>query len=144
MPPANFSLSLFPLLSLGGGGIEQAGATEAVNSALLQSQEGFLRFFPMWPANESASFTTLRARGALLVSASFVAGAGVAAPVTVLADSSGSRTRNCSFLSPWAAGAVVTSASGNASVPSAPAPGAPTGVVAFAAAEGTTYWLWPS
>lgn len=129
---------------LGGGGIEQAGATEAINSALLQSQEGFLRFFPMWPPGENASFATLRARGGFLVSASFVGGAGVAAPVSVLASSSGGSARNCSLLSPWwpAAGAVVTRAPDNATVPSAPAPGAPDGVTSFEVAEGVTYWVW--
>ena len=54
--------------SLGGGGLEQVGATQAVNELLLQSFEGFLRFFPGWPIGESASFITLRAVGAFLVS----------------------------------------------------------------------------
>eukprot|EP01044_Picomonas_judraskeda_P007243 COSAG03_NODE_768_length_5947_cov_22.170361_4_plen_93_part_00 len=35
--------------SLGGGGLEQAGATLAVNELLFQSFEGFLRFFPGAP-----------------------------------------------------------------------------------------------
>ena len=34
---------------LNGGGIEQASAVEAINTLFLQGQEGFLRFFPMWP-----------------------------------------------------------------------------------------------
>lgn len=54
--------------SLGGGGLEQAGATLAVNELLMQSFEGFLRFFPGWPLGEPACFTTLRAVGAFLVS----------------------------------------------------------------------------
>ncbi len=54
--------------SLGGGGLEQAGATLAVNELLFQSFEGFLRFFPGWPLGERACFTTLRGVGAFLVS----------------------------------------------------------------------------
>ena len=57
---------------LGGGGIEQAGATEGVNGALVQSAEGFVRFFPMWPpTGESSSFRNLRVRGAFLLSAAW-------------------------------------------------------------------------
>jgi hypothetical protein len=128
---------------LGGGGIEQSGATEAINSALLQSQEGFLRLFAMWPANESASFTTLRARGGFLVSASLAAGAGVQSPVTVFASSSAAAgsARNCSVLSPWAGGApAVTLAPANTSVPTWA--GALAGVVVFEAVEGASYWVW--
>ena len=57
-------------LRQGGGGIETAGGAQAVNDMLLQSSEGFLRFFPVWPAGEDAAFDTLRAVGAFLVSAS--------------------------------------------------------------------------
>ena len=57
-------------LRQGGGGIETAGGAQAVNDMLLQSSEGFLRFFPVWPAGEDAAFNTLRAVGAFLVSAS--------------------------------------------------------------------------
>jgi hypothetical protein len=83
---------------LGGGGIEQAGATEAINSALVQSQEGFIRLFPMMPIDETASFKSLRARGAFLISASWVNGT-VLSPWSIQAVST--RNVNCSFLSPW-------------------------------------------
>eukprot|EP00041_Stephanoeca_diplocostata_P026806 m.729241 g.729241 ORF g.729241 m.729241 type:complete len:1225 (+) comp23048_c0_seq4:158-3832(+) len=56
--------------SMSGGGLEQVGATQALNELLLQSFEGFLRFFPGWPLGESASFTALRTVGAHLVNAS--------------------------------------------------------------------------
>ncbi len=98
---ATMNANFYP--DLGGGGVEQFGAIEAVNGALLQSQEGFLRFFPMWPPSENASFANLRARGAFLVSASFAGGA-TAAPVLVLADASSAGAapaRNCSVLDPW-------------------------------------------
>ena len=41
-----------------------------VNECLLQSYDGTLRLFPNWPLDRAASFRTLRAVGAFLVSAS--------------------------------------------------------------------------
>ncbi|WP_035359575.1 glycosyl hydrolase family 95 catalytic domain-containing protein [Edaphobacter aggregans] len=52
----------------GGGGIETAGSIEALNSMLLQHEDGVMRLFPDWPATMDASFTRLRAKGAFLVS----------------------------------------------------------------------------
>lgn len=52
----------------GGGGIETAGSIEAIDSMLLQHEDGVLRVFPDWPLDRDASFTTLRAKGAFLVS----------------------------------------------------------------------------
>lgn len=57
--------NLYP--NLGGGGIEQVGGTLAINELMLQSFEGFLRFFPAWPLGESGSFAGLRARGGVIV-----------------------------------------------------------------------------
>eukprot|EP00040_Diaphanoeca_grandis_P025186 m.139259 g.139259 ORF g.139259 m.139259 type:complete len:1142 (-) comp30045_c0_seq6:246-3671(-) len=88
--------------SMGGGGIEQVGATQAVNELLLQSFEGFLRIFPGWPLNESASFTTLRAVGAFLVSAA-VSNDGVVGTVTVLSEMG----LPLMVLSPWSRGITV-------------------------------------
>ena len=45
----------------GGGGYEDVGAVEAINSMLLLSIEGGMRFFPAWPVGEAASFQNLRA-----------------------------------------------------------------------------------
>jgi hypothetical protein len=52
----------------GGGGIETSGSVEALNSMLLQHEDGVLRIFPDWPLTMDASFTRLRAKGAFLVS----------------------------------------------------------------------------
>jgi hypothetical protein len=52
----------------GGGGIETAGSIEAIDSMLLQHEGGVLRVFPDWPLDHDASFRTLRAKGAFLVS----------------------------------------------------------------------------
>lgn len=52
----------------GGGGIETSGSVEALDSMLLQHENGVLRIFPDWPSRMDASFTRLRAKGAFLVS----------------------------------------------------------------------------
>lgn len=58
----------------GGGGIETSGSIEAVDSMLLQHEDGVLRLFPDWPASRDASFKRLRAKGAFLVSSELVKG----------------------------------------------------------------------
>ena len=45
-----------------------------LNECLLQSYNGQLRFFPNWPKDKDASFRTLRAVGAFLVSAEMQGG----------------------------------------------------------------------
>jgi hypothetical protein len=52
----------------GGGGIETSGSVEALDSMLLQHEDGVLRVFPDWPKTMDASFTRLRAKGAFLIS----------------------------------------------------------------------------
>eukprot|EP01052_Picozoa_sp_SAG31_P018193 SAG31_NODE_1278_length_9041_cov_3.415231_1_plen_2946_part_10 len=54
----------------GRGMLENIGATMAINDLLLQSHGKYMRFFPVWNATAlgPASFTTLRAYGAFLVS----------------------------------------------------------------------------
>ena len=61
----------FPNLSVfgGGGGIENCcGVPATINEMLLQSHEGVLRLFPVWPKEQPARFGRLRACGAFLVS----------------------------------------------------------------------------
>jgi hypothetical protein len=58
----------------GGGGIETAGSIEAIDSMLLQHEGGVLRVFPDWPMDRDASFRTLRAKGAFLVSSELLEG----------------------------------------------------------------------
>ena len=56
--------------NMNGGGLEQVGATVAIDELLLQSHEGFIVLFPAWERGKgAASFSTLRTRGAFLVSA---------------------------------------------------------------------------
>jgi hypothetical protein len=95
--------------SMGGGGLEQVGATQAINELLLQSFESvdttsmetfspplagtYLRFFPGWPVGERASFKSLRAIGGFLVDGSVDIN-GVVSGVSVLSTVGGS----CTFL----------------------------------------------
>jgi hypothetical protein len=54
----------------GGGGIENcSGVPATLHEMLLQSHDGVLRLFPVWPRSQPARFGQLRARGAFLVSA---------------------------------------------------------------------------
>lgn len=53
---------------------ENFGLPFVINECLLQSYTGVIHLFPNWPADKAASFGTLRAAGAFLVSASFAAG----------------------------------------------------------------------
>ena len=52
----------------GGGGIETSGSIEAIDSMLLQHEDGVMRIFPDWPNSMDATFHHLRAKGAFLVS----------------------------------------------------------------------------
>jgi hypothetical protein len=78
---------------------------------LLQSHAGVLRFFPVWDAAAlgPASFQTLRAYGAFLVSAS-VNTAGVVAPIQLFSEQGHSP---CVIESPWPT-LVVTAFGGKA------------------------------
>lgn len=69
----------------GGAGLESIGGIEGIHTLMLQSHEGVLRFFPRWPkgAQYAASFTTLRANGAFLVSAAWDGAADVVSRVVI-------------------------------------------------------------
>ncbi|WP_066375362.1 discoidin domain-containing protein [Herbidospora mongoliensis] len=54
----------------GNHGLEKAGAVEALNNMLLQSWDGLVQVFPVWPTGKSGAFHNLRDEGGLLVSAS--------------------------------------------------------------------------
>ena len=129
-------------LRQGGGGIETAGGAVAINDMLLMSFEGFLRFFPVWPPADDASFTSLRAVGAFLVSAS------IRSTVVVDVEVTSEAGRNCTFLSPWqrasAEPPVVTSASGERLVVvRATSPLGATSLWRFATVAGGVYTVVP-
>lgn len=78
-----------------GGGIETSGSIEALDSMLLQHEDGVLRVFPDWPASMDASFTRLRAKGAFLVSSE--QRGGVVTSIDVFSEQGGPLT----IQSPW-------------------------------------------
>ncbi len=86
----------------GGGGIEQCSSVPGcVNEMLMQSHEGVLRLFPVWPKDRSARFGNLRANGAFLVSAEFRDGQ--ARNVRIESE----KGRECKLLNPWPESEVV-------------------------------------
>ncbi|WP_405996784.1 glycosyl hydrolase family 95 catalytic domain-containing protein [Streptomyces sp. NBC_00829] len=56
-------------------GIEKSGSTEAVHSMLVQSFDGTMVLFPVWPLDQDASFDRLLLPGAFEVSAALTDGA---------------------------------------------------------------------
>jgi len=116
--------------------LENIGATVAINDLLLQSHGGVMRFFPVWdaPALGPASFTTLRAYGAFLVSAA-VDAAGAVAPVALASEVGG----DVVFETPWGGGGTPRVADGSgAAVPVATVSA---GVFSFPTSAGTTYTI---
>jgi hypothetical protein len=70
---ARIALQSFPNLwiTATGGGLETLSAVPmTINEMLMQSYEGVIRIFPDWNPKRDASFETLRAYGAFLVSSS--------------------------------------------------------------------------
>ena len=115
-----------------GGMLENIGATVAINDLLLQSHGGRMRFFPVWNASAlgAASFTTLRAYGAFLVSASIDA-SGTVAPVSLESQVGG----DVVFESSWAERPRVTDRTGAAVPTIAVSPG----VYSFTSTVGGKY-----
>jgi hypothetical protein len=119
-----------------GGMLENIGATVAINDLLMQSHGGRMRFFPVWNATAlgAASFTTLRAYGAFLVSGAIDA-SGTVAPVSLESEVGG----DVCFESPWASAVApkVTDGAG-ATVPTSVVSH---GVYSFASKAGATYTI---
>ena len=117
-----------------GGMLEDVGATVAINDMLLQSHGGVMRFFPVWNATAlgAASFTTLRAYGAFLVSAS-VDAVGTVSTVSLTSEVGD----DVVFATPWggATPPVVKDGTG-AAVPTTPVS---PGVYSFSTAVGGSY-----
>jgi hypothetical protein len=90
----------FDFMSRGGIWVENFALPAVINECLLQSYDGVLRLFPNWPGD--ASFTTLRAAGAFLVSASRRAGA--IEEIRVLSETGS----DLQLQIPWPDGALLT------------------------------------
>ena len=119
-----------------GGMLENIGSTVAINDMLLQSHGGVMRFFPVWdaPALGPASFTTLRAYGAFLVSAA-VDAAGVVGDVALSAEVGGVVV----FESPWGSAAAPRVVDGGGAA--VPVTGVSPGMFSFASASGGAYTI---
>jgi len=93
----------------GGGGLENNSTVpNTLNEMLLQSHEGILRLFPVWPKDKPARFTNLRAYGVFLVSAELKDG--VVAGVKIVSE----KGRPCVVQNPWADRKVRVTRNGSA------------------------------
>ncbi|MFC4592065.1 discoidin domain-containing protein [Sphaerisporangium corydalis] len=114
-------------------GLEKAGAVEAVNDMLLQSDGGILRFFPVWPSGKSGSFVKLRAKDGLVVSSSR---SGSQVGYVDITSEAGKTVR---FVNPWPGRSVTIARVGGGTV----APSVSGDVVTFATQAGSTYTVTP-
>ena len=85
---------------------ENFGLPVVINECLLQSYNGTIRLFPNWPLERAAEFTTLRAAGAFLVSASCAKGS--IEHVKIVSEAGG-RLR---VVTPWKLGARIVKKDG--------------------------------
>ena len=83
------------LLIFDGGGIENVSASLSITEMLMQSHEGVIRVFPVWPMDLDARFGTLRANGAFLVSADLKGG--TIGGVRIQSE----KGRDCTVVNPW-------------------------------------------
>lgn len=111
-------------------GYEAAGALEAINSMVLQSQHDFVWLFPMWPNDRAARFKDLRAHGAFVISSS-VDSSGVVGTTFVHSE----KGATLKIRKPWATTSVVNSV--GASIPATVAGD----LISFATVAGETYTL---
>ncbi|WP_344942335.1 discoidin domain-containing protein [Sphaerisporangium flaviroseum] len=114
-------------------GLEKAGAIEAVNSMLLQSDGGVLRLFPVWPAAKNASFVKLRAKNGLVVSSARSGG-----QVSYL-DITSDAGRTVRVGNPWPGRTVVVTRAGGGTVGHTVSGD----VITFATQAGSTYTVAP-
>ena len=90
-------------------GIEKLGATESVNSMMMQTDKGMTKLFPNWYTDKDAKFVSLRAKGAFTVSAEYDGTAQEAKNVTITSEAGEDMT----LVSPWEEGMTVKDAQGN-------------------------------
>ncbi len=90
-------------------GIEKSGATESVNSMMMQTDKGITKIFPCWYADKDAKFSKLRAEGAFIVSAEYDGTAQEAKNVVITSEKGETMT----LAVPWSEGAAVRDSAGN-------------------------------
>jgi len=84
-----------------GGWTEVLGIITPLQEMLLQSWDGRIRIFPVWPADVDAEFRKLRAEGAFLVSAECRSGRVSNVTIESLAG------RQCALVNPWPGASVL-------------------------------------
>ncbi|WP_327000288.1 hypothetical protein OHA72_34825 [Dactylosporangium sp. NBC_01737] len=110
------------------------GAVEAVDDLLLQSDNGVIRVFPVWPTSRNAQFVNLREKGAFLVSSQLTGG-----QVTYV-DIASQAGRPVALLNPWGNRAVTVTRVGAGTV----AHTTPNGTISFPTQAGATYQIVPN
>ena len=107
------NLSMQPNLwpSMNGGGVEQVGATQAVNDLLVQSVHGAIRLFPGYERGADIAFNTIRTPGAFLVSAKR-SSIGVLSSVRIMSEAGGKCSLHSSSTGAAAAAAAAAAALG--------------------------------
>ena len=116
-----------------GAWTETLGICAPLQEMMLQSYGGVLRIFPCWPKTVPASFTTFRAEGAFLVSASMEDG--VVTSLEILSENGGP----CRLYSPWESGLTVQDGEGKAVGVDGPTEG----ICSFQTTAGGRYSLTP-
>jgi hypothetical protein len=112
-------------------GLEKSGATEAVNNLLLQSDDGIVRVFPVWPATRDASFVKLREKDAFLVSSALAGGR------VSYVDITSDQGRQLRLRNPWPGRPVVVTRVGGGAV----TPTVTGDVISFATQASATYTI---
>ncbi|GAA2581341.1 hypothetical protein GCM10010399_08860 [Dactylosporangium fulvum] len=112
-------------------GLEKAGAIEAVNNLLLQSSNGVIRLFPVWPSNKDASFVNLREKNAVVVSSRIQGGRVQYVDFTTHV---GGQVR---FQNPWPGQSITITRVGGGSVSYSESGG----VVTFTGAAGASFTI---
>ncbi|GAA0435039.1 hypothetical protein Acor_32350 [Acrocarpospora corrugata] len=118
----------------GNHGLEKAGAIEALNNLLLQSWDGLIQVFPVWPAGKSGAFHNLREKGGLVISAKRTGDA--VEYITVKSEQGG----KFEIKNPWQ-GTKVNVAVDNGTVSNI---GAGKATIRITAVKGATYTFTPA
>ena len=116
-------------------GIECAGAAQAINDMLCSSYGGYIHLFERWPLDEDAAFTTLRAKGGFLVSASLRSG--TIQNVTIVSEAG----LEVTLFSPWGTTIAVLDAATQQPVDRVQ-PGSVEGTFTWATTKGTEYTVF--
>ncbi|GIH26443.1 hypothetical protein Aph01nite_47530 [Acrocarpospora phusangensis] len=110
-------------------GLEKAGAIEALNSMLLQTDGGVMRVFPVWPSGKNGSFVKLRAKNAFVVSSARSGGQ------VGYVDITSGTGRQVRLANPWPGRTVLVTRAGTGTV----AHTVSNDVITFPTVAGATY-----